>query len=95
MFIAEFKSDDISFVNHLFQQFENPIMGCGPSKSDLAVVQETTGMTKKDAQESFKGFKKQAGCSKIKLKAFTKLVASLNTNTKGKMLKNTDLRHFV
>ena len=58
-------------------------MGCGPSKSDLAVVQEITGMNKKDAKESFDGFKKQAGGSKIKLDKFTKLVASLNTN-KGK-----------
>ena len=58
-------------------------MGCGPSKSDLAVVQEITGMNKKDAKESFDGFKKQTGGSKIKLDKFTKLVASLNTN-KGK-----------
>ena len=58
-------------------------MGCGPSKSDLSVVQEVTGMTKKDAKESFDGFKKQAGGSKIKLDKFTKLVSSLNTN-KGK-----------
>ena len=60
-------------------------MGCGPSKSDLSVVQDITGMTKKDAQESFAGFKKQAGGSKIKLDKFTKLVSSLNTN-KGKHL---------
>jgi len=55
-------------------------MGCGPSKSDLSVVQEITGMSKKDAKESFDGFKKQAGGSKIKLDKFTKLVSSLNTN---------------
>ena len=47
-------------------------MGCGPSKSDLSVVQEITGMSKKDAKESFDGFKKQAGGSKIKLDKFTK-----------------------
>ena len=59
-------------------------MGCGPSKSDLALVQEITGMNKKDAKESFDGFKKQTGGSKIKLDKFTKLVSSLNTN-KGKI----------
>ena len=42
-------------------------MGCGPSKSDLVVVQDVTGMTKKDASESFSRFKKEAGGSKIKL----------------------------
>jgi len=55
-------------------------MGCGPSKSDLVVVQDVTGMTKKDASESFSRFKKEAGGSKIKLDKFTKLVSSLNTN---------------
>ena len=59
-------------------------MGCGPSKSDLIVVQDVTGMTKKDASESFSRFKKEAGGSKIKLDKFTKLVSSLNTN-KGKI----------
>ena len=58
-------------------------MGCGPSKSDLVVVQDVTGMTKKDATESFSRFKKEAGGSKIKLDKFTQLVSSLNTN-KGK-----------
>ena len=58
-------------------------MGCGPSKSDLVIVQDVTGMTKKDASESFSRFKKEAGGSKIKLDKFTKLVSSLNTN-KGK-----------
>ena len=67
-------------------------MGCGPSKSDLSVVQEVTGMTKKDAKESFDGFKKQAGGSKIKLDKFTKLVSSLNTNTGTVVLvKVTDM----
>ena len=59
-------------------------MGCGPSKSDMVVVQDVTGMTKKDASESFSRFKKEAGGSKIKLDKFTKLVSSLNTN-KGKI----------
>ena len=58
-------------------------MGCGPSKSDLAVVQDVTGMSKQDAKESFSGFKKQTGSSKIKLDKFTMFVAELNTN-KGK-----------
>ncbi len=58
-------------------------MGCGPSKSDLAIVQEAMGMSKKEAKESYSGFKKQTGCSKIKLDKFTKFVATLNTNNKG------------
>merc|ERR1719220_735195 len=37
-------------------------------------------MSKEDAKESFDGFKKQAGGSKIKLDKFTQLVSSLNTN---------------
>ncbi len=40
-------------------------------------------MTKKDAQASYKDFKKEAGGEKIKLDKFTKLVNSMNTN-KGK-----------
>ena len=59
-------------------------MGCGPSKNDLAVVQEVTGMSQQDAKESFSGFKQQTGASKIKLDKFTKFVSSLNTN-KGKL----------
>ena len=59
-------------------------MGCGPSKSDLVVVQDVTGMTKKDASESFSRFKKEAGGSRIKLDKFTQLVSSLNTSDKGK-----------
>ena len=59
-------------------------MGCGPSKSDLVVVQDVTGMTKKDATESFSRFKKEAGGSRIKLDKFTQLVSSLNTSDKGK-----------
>ena len=55
-------------------------MGCGPSKGDLLAVQEATGMTKKDASASHKGFKKEAGGDKVKLDKFTKLVSSLNTN---------------
>ena len=65
-------------------------MGCGPSKSDLAVVQDVTGMSKQDAKESFSGFKKQTGSSKIKLDKFTMFVAELNTN-KGK--KNFQMLH--
>ena len=55
-------------------------MGCGPSKADLLIVQDVTGMTKKDASDSFSRFKKEAGGSRIKLDKFTKLVSSLNTN---------------
>ena len=65
-------------------------MGCGPSKSDLVVVQDVTGMTKKDATESFSRFKKEAGGSRIKLDKFTQLVSSLNTSDKGK----TDIKLF-
>jgi len=48
-------------------------------------VQGITGMTKKDAQASYKDFKKEAGGEKIKLDKFTKLVNSMNTN-KGKKI---------
>ena len=65
-------------------------MGCGPSKSDLVVVQDVTGMTKKDATESFSRFKKEAGGSRIKLDKFTQLVSSLNTSDKGK-----EYVHFI
>ena len=61
-------------------------MGCGPSKPDLVIVQHELGMSEKEAKESFNGFKKQTGSSKIKLDKFTKFVSSLNTN-KGKCLK--------
>ena len=43
-------------------------------------VQGLTGMSKKDAQASYKDFKKEAGGEKIKLDKFTKLVNSMNTN---------------
>ena len=62
-------------------------MGCGPSKPDLVIVQHELGMSEKEAKESFNGFKKQTGSSKIKLDKFTKFVSSLNTN-KGKCLVN-------
>ena len=75
--------DRLLFLQIFWEDQQDLKMGCGPSKSDLSVVQEVTGMTKKDAKESFDGFKKQAGGSKIKLDKFTKLVSSLNTN-KGK-----------
>jgi len=55
-------------------------MGCGPSKPDLVIVQHELGMSEKEAKESFNGFKKQTGSSKIKLDKFTKFVSSLNTN---------------
>ena len=58
-------------------------MGCGPSKKEFLAVQEATGMSKKEASESFKQFKKEAGATKVKLDKFTKLVATMNTN-KGK-----------
>ena len=73
------------FLQIFWEDQQDLKMGCGPSKSDLSVVQEVTGMTKKDAKESFDGLKKQAGEKKIKLDKFTKLVSSLNTN-KGKVL---------
>ena len=66
-------------------------MGCGPSKSDLAVVQDVTGMSKQDAKDSFSGFKKQTGSSKIKLDKFTMFVSELNTN-KGK--QNSEFANF-
>ena len=78
--------DRLLFLQIFWEDQQDLKMGCGPSKSDLSVVQEVTGMTKKDAKESFDGFKKQAGGSKIKLDKFTKLVSSLNTN-KGKKQK--------
>ena len=43
-------------------------------------MQGLTGMSKKDAQASYKDFKKEAGGEKIKLDKFTKLVNSMNTN---------------
>ena len=55
-------------------------MGCGPSKPDLVIVQHELGMSEKEAKESFNGFKKQTGSSKVKLDKFTKFVSSLNTN---------------
>ena len=61
-------------------------MGCGPSKPDLVIVQHELGMSEKEAKESFNGFKKQTGSSKIKLDKFTKFVASLNTNKGGCLL---------
>ena len=70
-------------------------MGCGPSKSDLVVVQDVTGMTKKDASESFSRFKKEAGGSRIKLDKFTQLVSSLNTSDKGKADIQLFFRSFL
>ncbi len=55
-------------------------MGCGPSKKELLKVEDATGMGKKDVQESFKAFKKEAGGAKVKLDKFTKMVANMNTN---------------
>ena len=74
-------------VKNIFYYFRK--MGCGPSKNDLAVVQEVTGMSQQDAKESFSGFKQQTGASKIKLDKFTKFVSSLNTN-KGKLSLRRD-----
>ena len=50
-------------------------------------MQGITGMTKKDAQASYKDFKKEAGGEKIKLDKFTKLVNSMNTNKGNKMVQ--------
>ncbi|TRY80380.1 hypothetical protein TCAL_04862 [Tigriopus californicus] len=58
-------------------------MGCGPSKKELSGVAEITGMSKKELQDSYKAFKKEAGGSKVKLDKFTKLVATMNTNKGG------------
>ncbi len=60
-------------------------MGCGTSKNkgafDVARIAHVTGMSNKEVEASFKAFKKEAGKEKIPLKDFTKLVASMNTNS--------------
>jgi len=60
-------------------------MGCGLSKKEVRQVEEITGMSRKEVQDSFKAFKKEAGGTKIPLDKFTKLVASMNTNAGGKV----------
>jgi hypothetical protein len=55
-------------------------MGCGPSKKDFSEVQQGTGMTKKELEDAFKAFKKEAGGAKVNLAKFTKLVEGMNTN---------------
>ena len=55
-------------------------MGCAPSKNELKVVQDVTGMSKSEAKTSFTDFKKETGSSKIKLDKFTKLISTMNTN---------------
>ncbi len=57
-------------------------------------MQGITGMSKKDAQASYKDFKKEAGGEKIKLDKFTKLVNSMNTN-KGKKDSNLVAERFL
>ena len=69
-------------------------MGCGPSKPDLVIVQHELGMSEKEAKESFNGFKKQTGSSKVKLDKFTKFVSSLNTN-KGECFAKKNFLKYV